>query len=69
MLAQSHTPYILLACTIFDVGTVTHTLYFVSMYIYLMLARSNTPYILLACTIFDVGTVKHTLYFVSMYYI
>ena len=43
MLAQSHTPYlILLACTIFDVGTVTHTLfdvgtvthtlYFVSMY-------------------------------------
>ena len=30
MLAQS--PYILLACTIFDVGTVKHTLYFVSMY-------------------------------------
>ena len=27
MLAQSHTPYILLACTIFDVGTVTHTPY------------------------------------------
>ena len=27
MLAQSHTPYILLACTIFDVGTVTHTSY------------------------------------------
>ena len=26
MLAQSHTPYILLACTIFDVGTVKHTL-------------------------------------------
>ena len=25
MLAQSHTPYILLACTIFDVGTVTPT--------------------------------------------
>ena len=53
MLAQSHTPYILLACTIFDV----------------IFAQSNTPYILLACTIFDVGTVKHTLYFVSMYYI
>ena len=32
MLAQSNTPYILLACTIFDVGTVTHTLYFVGMY-------------------------------------
>ena len=32
MLAQSSTPYILLACTIFDVGTVKHTLYFVSMY-------------------------------------
>ena len=32
MLAQSHTPYISLACTIFDVGTVTPTLYFVSMY-------------------------------------
>ena len=54
MLAQSNTPYILLACTIF--GTV-------------MLAQSHTPYILLACTIFDVGTVTHTLYFVSMYYI
>ena len=27
MLAQSNTPYILLACTIFDVGTVTHTPY------------------------------------------
>ena len=55
MLAQSNTPYILLACTIFD----------------LMLAQSHTPYILLACTIFDVGTVTvtHTLYFVSMYYI
>ena len=42
MLAQSNTPYILLACTIFDVGTVkhtlfdvgtvTHTLHFVGMY-------------------------------------
>ena len=62
MLAQSNTPYILLACTIFDVGTVTNTPY-------LMLAQSHTPYILLACTIFDVGTVAHTLYFVSMYYI
>ena len=28
----THTPYILLACTIFDVGTVKHTLYFVSVY-------------------------------------
>ena len=46
MLAQSHTPYILLACTIFDVGTVTHT-YILLAVLYLMLAQSNTPYILL----------------------
>ena len=61
MLAQSNTPYILLACTIFVLAQSNTP--------YLMLAQSHTPYILLACTIFDVGTVTHTLHFVSMYYI
>ena len=66
MLAQSHT-----ACTIFDVSTVKHTLYFVLLY--LMLAQSNTPYILLAYLMLHVLYLmlaqSHTLYFVSMYYI
>ena len=60
MLAQSHPPYILLACTIFDVSTVKHTLYFVSMYYIFGTVKH---------TLFDVGTVTHTLHFVSMCYI
>ena len=47
MLAQSHshTPYILLACTIFDVGTVNFVgMYFVGMYIFDVSIVKHTLY-------------------------